>query len=609
MIIRFLKRVFAWLFALVVAYGLLFAFILILLAGAGSLLQPVAKPVQAQSVLVLDLGFSLTDRPRDDSPAEILRNALRGELPATASLREVMDGLDSARKDSRVHGLLITGNLLAGGSGGSFAALREVRQAVRAFALEKPVWAYIDGDALRDIYLKSAATELICNPYGSLDFRGLRAERLYLGDAFERIGVDFQVEAFEEYKTAAEAFDKGAMSAQEREQLQDLLGDLWAVIVSDIAQARQLGEDALDALAERELILMGDEVIASGLADRQLDHDGLIELLAGETAYDKERESFRQADFFDYLKSTVPALPGAGLLGSGNKVAILYVEGAIMDGKGGEETTGADTLIGQLREVRRDDSVKAVVLRVNSPGGSATASFKIAREIARTHEQKPVVASMGGYATSAGYMISAVAGHIFAEPSTITGSIGTVIMLSNIEALAEKLSIRFDGVETHRFAGVYSPGRAKTEEEMRQLRALGEDFYQQFLLLVAEHRGMDAKEVRDRAKGRVWSGLAALDLGLVDELGGLMAAVQRSADLAGIGNDFSVIERPRRLTIEERIQKYLLSAGLSRYQGNPSAPGHLQQAWRDLQDEVRRLGQLDDPHGQYLMLPYSLKIN
>jgi protease-4 len=606
MILRFIKRVFGWLAALIVAYALLFILVIFLLAGLGTLLQPVPAPVRDNSVLVLDLGFSLTDRPRDESPQVLIRSALRGELQQTASLREVLDGLKQAAGDSRIHGMLIQGNLFTDGSGTSFAALREVREAIREFARQKPVWAYIEGDSLRDIYLKSAATELINNPYGSVDFRGLRAERLYLGDAFERIGVDFQVSAFEEYKTAAESLTTGAMSAEETEQLSELVADMWRVIVGDIAASRGLEPAQLDAVAARELILMGQEVADVGLADRLLGHEELTELLAGETAYDGERESFRQTDFFSYLGSKRSALPDPALFGSGNQVAVVYLEGAIVEGESGEDSVGAETLVKQLRTLRKDDAVKAVVLRVNSPGGSATAAFKIVREIELTNAEKPVVASMGGIAASAGYMIPVAASHIVAEPATITGSIGTVLTLANIEGLSDKLSIRFDGVETHPFAGTFSPARAKNAEEMRQLRALGEDFYLQFLDLVARHREMDRESVRARARGRVWSGQAALDNGLVDETGGLMTAVRRAADLAGIGDDYRLIERPGRLTFEERIQKLLLTAGL-KWQG--AAPdGPLYEAWRDLETEARRLMQLNDPHGQYLMAPYALKI-
>jgi protease-4 len=455
--------------------------------------------------------------------------------------------------------------------------------------------------------VKTSATEVYSNPYGAVDFRGLRAERLYLGDAFERLGVGVQVVAFEEYKSAAEAFQKGTMSENEREQLSELIEDIWSVIAGDIAESRGLNLDALNAVAGSELMIFGPEITASGLADKQMTEDEFIDYLSGKTAYDKERESYRQFDFMDYLRRSGPVIPELDLMGGGNKVAILYAEGILVDGEGADGTLGSDKLIRHLREMRKDDSVKAIVLRVNSPGGSATASFKLVREIELTNDRKPVVASMGGIATSAGYMISAACEHIYAEPSTITGSIGVVSMLPNVEGLADKLSINFEGVETHPFAGTYSVGRAKTDEEMAQVRSLSAGLYNDFLNVVATGRDLSVEEVRTRAKGRVWSGLKAIELGLVDDAGGLMPAVQRAADLAGIGDDFKLIERPRPLTLEEKIAEILMDSGMAKAE-SPHA-GSLQAAWKDVQAEVKRLGQLNDPNGQYAILPYSLKIN
>lgn len=601
----FITRVLKTLATLVTAYFLLFLLVLFLLVGLGTFFQPQAVSVADKTILVMDLGFELTDKPKSEDPARMMVEAVQGTMLENASLREVLDGLEEARTDSRIQALLLTGNLYPGGS---YAALREVRQAIRRFAQDKPVHAFIDGDALRDVYLKSAATELHASPYGSVDFRGLRAERMYLGEAFERIGIEVQVEAFESYKTAAEAYTQGSMSDEERQQLEALLKDLWAVILGDMAVDREVDPDFLDLQAETRLMIFGEAVVAAGLADQLTSMDELIDQLTELGAYDAELESFRQVDFLDYLDLNRPVLPELELPGAPNKVALVYAEGILMEGDGGgmEGTIGGDELVRELRRLRRDDTVKAVVLRINSPGGSATASFKVTRELELTNAVKPVVASMGGIAASAGYMIAAPAEQIYCEPSTITGSIGVVLMLSNMEGLAEKLSLQFEGVETHPFAGTFSLARAKTPEEMAQIRAMGASFYDEFLDIVAKNRDMEPAAVRDRAQGRVWSGLAARELGLVDEIGGLSTAIQRAADLAGIGDDFRLIEWPRRLSLEEQIETLLL--GVSAVRPPVLHDGTLLQAWQDLADEVRRLNFLNDPHGQYAILPYSLKI-
>lgn len=603
----FFIRVLKWLAALVTAYFVLFVVLFLVLVGIGIAFQPVPKTVEKDSILVLDLGFNLTDKPMDEDPGEILRAALGGELLHSVSLRRALDGLKAARLDPDITGLLIKGNVISDGYGGSFAALRELRQAIEAFGRTKPVWAYLDGDLMRDLYIKSSATEIISNPYAALDFRGLRAERLYLGDAFERLGIGLQVVAFEEYKSAAEAFQRGEMSATEREQLTDLIEEIWAVIAGDVARSRGLDMEALDKLVSSELLLFGPEITASGLADKQMGMDELIDYLAGESAYDTGIDSFRQFSFVDYLNRTQPAIPELHLMGgAGNKVAVVYAEGVLIDGESVDGMLGAESLIRTLRELRNDESVKAVVLRVNSPGGSATASFKLVRELEMTNDKKPVVASMGGIATSAGYMIAAPCEHIYASPSTITGSIGVVVMLPNIEGLAEKLSVSFEGVETHPFAGTYSLGRSKTEEEMRQVRSLSQSFYSDFINVVATGREMSLEEVHLRAKGRVWSGAQAVELGLVDDLGGLTTAIQRAADLAGIGDNFTVIERPRPLSLEEKIADLLMDSGMAK--AATPRPGTLQSLWKDVEMEVRKLSRLNDPNGQYAILPYALKI-
>jgi len=604
---NFFTRVLKWLAALVVAYFLLFVLGFLFLLVLGTYFQPAPKVIKDNTVLVFDLGFNLTDKPQAEDPGQLLQSALQGDFIESASLREVLNGLKAIREDSRITSVLIRGNILPESTGASFAALREIRSAIQSLADEKPVLAYIDGDSLRDLYLKSAAPRVIANPYSGADFRGLRAELLYMGEAFERIGIEFQSVEFEEYKTAAESFKRATMSEEQRIQLEALVDDLWEVIVSDIAQTRSLEVTALNELANEKLLLMGEDLTVAGLADESMTDNELIELLIGQNAYDNEAKTFRQTGLIDYLEATAPVLPEINLTGPANKVAVVYAQGTLVDGEGTDGVIGGDSLVREFRELRLDDSVKAIVLRVNSPGGSATAGFKVVREMELTNAVKPVVASMAGIATSGGYMISAPAERIFAEPSTITGSIGVVSSLINAEELAGKLSLHFEGVETHRFAGTYSIARAKTPQEMEQVRAFGANVYEDFIDLVASGRGMTTEEVREVARGRVWSGMDALENGLVDEAGGLGKAIQRAADLAGIGDNFRVIERPRIITLEEQLEDLFLS-----FRGEPfSRPvtkGPLLDALNDVETEIRRLSELNDPYGHHAILPYSLKI-
>lgn len=600
----FIKTVFKWLAALIVAYGLLFGFLFMLLVGIAVSFEEPQVDVPQKSILVFDLGFNLTDQPPEEDLAKLTETALTGDYTEHLSLREVVEGLEQARGDSRIEGLLVTGSLATATEGGSLAALMEVRRALAAFAREKPVWAYLDGDTLRDIYVKSVATEILANPYATLDFRGLRAEQMYLGEAFERVGIEVQVEAFEEYKSAAESLQKGRMSEAQREQLTVLLDDIWATMAGQIAAARELEPDQLETVATTDIMPMGKELVRYGFADRLASSSDLIQVLAEAGAYDAGEKTFQQVAFSDYIR--VGDVSFEEIFGGGDTVAIVYAEGGLVDGEGDRTVIGADRLVRDLRQLREDTSVKAIVLRVNSPGGSATGAFKVAREIVRTNAEKPVVASMGGMAASAGYMISAPCEEIIAEPSTITGSIGVVMMLANIEALANRLSIHFESVQTHPFAGTFSLGRSKTEAEMEQFRQIGADFYDEFLALVAEGRGMEVREVREMARGRVWSGQRALDLGLVDAHGGLMQAVRRAADLAGIGDNYRIEERPRARSLEEQVED-LFSVSLKGIlpRATEGAAGEL---FASAADEWKRLRLLNDPYGHYAVLPYALNI-
>ncbi len=602
----FIVRVLKWLAALVTAYAVLFICGFFLLIMIGVAFQPVPMRLKEDSILVMDLGFNLTDKPQDEDPAALIRAALGGELIQSASLKRVLDGLEAAAGDDKIKGLLIRGNLMSEGYGGSFAALRELRRAIQRFGERKPVWARTYADSLRDYYLKSAADEIISDPNSFLDFRGLRSERLYMGDAFEKIGVEVQVVAFEEYKTAYDTFRQGSMTEKDKEQLRELLLDIWNTLIVDIAESRGVEVAELDAIAAEDLAIYAEELTDYKFTDKIMSQDAFIDYMAGNSSYDSEEESFEQFDFLDYTRMQQQSEnPFAGI-GDNAKVAVVYIEGTLLDGEGIDGGfIGANSLNKHLRELRKEESVKAVVIRINSPGGSATASGKVTREIQLLNEKKPVVVSMGGYAASAGYMMAAAGDYIYSEASTVTGSIGVLMMLPNIEQMSEKLSINFDGVETHPFAGTLSLGRRKTDEEMRQIRGLGEAFYREFLDIVATNREMSMDELKKIAGGRVWSGKSALEIGLVDELGGLMDAVKRAADMAGIGDSYDIIERPRAMTFEEKLEEILVGAGLA----DPLPRSEIRTLFKDVEQEVKRLSMLNDPYGQYAILPYSLKIH
>lgn len=589
-------------------------FFVVLLIGllllVGVALQPEAKQVEADSMLVLDLGITITDRPVREDPGKLFEVMVSGEVEETVSLRSVLESLREARRDGNVAGLLIRGNWGIGDYANSYATLAEVRRAIERFGESKPTVALVEGDGLRELYLKTAAQEVIVDRDALADFRGLRAERMYVGEALERIGVGVQSVALKDYKTAVETFERGDMSAEEREQLGLVLDEFWDALVGEIAESRGLAAEDLDRLAGEQLVWDAEELVEAGLADRVLEGSEWVEALAEVSSWDAEAMSFRQFAFMEYVELGAASVETAmAELRGGNRVGVVYAEGPVVAGEGGDFNVGGQRMVRFLREMRKEDAVKAVVLRINSPGGSAVAANRIMRELRQLNEQKPVVVSMGGVAASAGYLMAAPAEEIHVEATTLTGSIGVVILLPNVEGLAEKVSVNFDGVETHRFAGTYSLAREKTEAEMEQVRAMAEGFYEEFLEAVAAGRGMPMEEVRAVAQGRIWSGPAAMERGLADAVGGLEGAIQRAADLAGIGDEYEILERPRGRSLEEAIAESLADLR-SRPVGAGAGPASI---WEQLRGQAeqywRFLSSLNDPYGVYAILPYSLRID
>lgn len=605
--VKFLLTVLRMLLALVSAAVVFVILLFFFILGLGLILSPEPEKPQKDAILVLDLNFNLTEKPEAAGSRQLAEALLQGEMLRNVSLLDLQKNLEEASKDKRIAGMLIRGNLIPEGYGSRFAALRDLRDSIRRFAAKKPVWAYLEGDYLRDFYVKSAADEVIVNPESLVDFRGLSAQGLYLGETLEKAGIGVQTVTREDYKSAADAFSRSEMSPEEREQVKAYLDDLWSTLAGDVAGDGGMDIEELNGIAENNLFLIGEDVVEAGLADRSLYYDELVDYLSEKGSYDAERNSFQQFSYFSYAsmnrQTPVDFLPG----GSGNQVAVLYAEGPIVNGEGDENNVGSAPMVRFLQEMREEKSCKAVVLRINSPGGSATASERIAREVRLTNEMKPVVVSMGGLAASGGYMIAAHGEEIFAQPSTLTGSIGVVVMFINFEDLADKLAIGVDGVETHPFADSFSITRPKSEQEMEQIGSLADRFYDGFLGIVAEGREMELAEVRRLAKGRIWSGKAALANGLVDREGGLQEAVKRAADLAGIGDDYEIVERPRAKTLEEEIAEIFMEARGVRPM--KVAPGDL---WMRLENDFRmeweRFQSFNDPHGLYGILPYTLHI-
>lgn len=576
-----------------------FGAIVIGLIVASASFKPAPKHIESGSYLVFNLDANISDSPPEiegGGPGALFG----GGGPQALQLRSVTRALREAAGDYRIAGVVLLGTLQPQGYGTGFAALKEVRAALADFrAGGKPVIAYLDYATTRDLYLAAGASSLAIDPYGMLAVAGLASEPTFFAGAFERFGVGVQVTKVGDYKTYAEPFVRKDLSPENREQLQKLLGDLWGDLVADMSADRRLTPAAFQSLVDAEGVIRPESALKAGLVDRIAYRDEILAELKAATGRKEAGEHFRQVALADYIR----ALPASTPRDAG-RIAVVYAEGAIVDGEGTAGEVGGARFARELRALREDDEVRAIVLRVNSPGGSATASEHIQRELRLAVERKPVVVSMGSYAASGGYWISTYASRIFAEPTTITGSIGVVGVHFDVKKLANDLGITWDGVKTGRYADLFTISRPKTPEELAIFQGMVEWIYGEFVRKVAEGRELEPDVVRSIAGGRVWSGAEGLKLGLVDELGGLDAAIAHAAEAAGLGTTYTLEEFPRSQTLGE-----LLAAWLENVSPLETAQrGLLSQVAGRAEEQVKALGEFNDPRGIYARLPLDIRV-
>ncbi|MBC6455173.1 MAG: signal peptide peptidase SppA [Hormoscilla sp. SP5CHS1] len=598
---QFLKYTFASLI------GNLLAAMLVLGLGTGGLIflvvaaasKDTGPQVKDESVLVFDLGLNISDTNPESSTSEALSQVLSGEDSKTITLRSVLDTLEKATTDDRILGLYLDGS--AGGAETGLANLKEVRSALEKFRESgKQIYAYDVNWGEREYYLGSVANQVFLNPLGAMEFNGLSSEIMFLAGAFQKYGIGIQVLRVGKYKSAVEPFIQTNLSPENREQMQQLLNDLWGEFLTTVGRHRDLDAKQLQAIADSQGILKPQSAQSRGLVDKLAYFDEVVQELKQLTGNDEEDKTFNQIDLTAYARVAASNAESR----SKNQIAVVYAEGTIVDGEGGVREIGGDRFSALMRKLREDDKIKAVVLRVNSPGGSATVSEVIGREVELTSHRKPVIVSMGDYAASGGYWISAYGDRIFAEPNTITGSIGVYGILSNIQELANNNGITWDVVKTGRYADMQTIARPKTDAELQLYQNSVNRVYQLFLNKVAEGRNLPQQKVAEIAQGRVWSGLAAKNIGLVDEIGGLEAAIAFAAEKAELGENWRLQEYPKTRTLEQRIIRKLVGANV-----DAAPPDLLIREFQKLQAELAILTTLNDPLGVYARLPFHLLID
>ncbi len=581
----------------------LFVGFLIVLAAMGEKKVTLAD----DSYLVLDLSANITD-----APPLIDFSVFMGEKNDTLQLRTVTNALRAAAEDKRIKGLLIVGSLQPSGFGSGYAALKEVRTALEEFkASKKPVKAYLTFAMTRDYYLAAVADDVALDPYGAILMPGLASQPMFLAGAFEKYGVGVQVTRVGKYKSAVEPFTRKDLSPENREQLQKLLGDVWGDLIADIAGSRGLKPADVQAVADAEGMIRAEQALQAKLINRIAYRDVVIDELKKETGRAGSKESFKQINLAAYAKIAhdTPRAAKHGTeaaKGKSGRIAIVYAEGEIIDGEGQPGDVGGVKFARELRRLRQDNDVKAIVLRVNSPGGSASASEAIQREMRLAGKVKPVVVSMGTYAASGGYWIASYSERIFAEPTTITGSIGVFGILFDVKKLANDFGVTFDSVKTGQYADTMTISRPKTEAELAMIQRSVDWVYDEFIGKVAESRKLKPEFVREIAQGRVWSGTEAKKLGLVDEIGGLDDALAYAAQKADLSADYKVSEFPRKKEFAEAIAELLEQVQPS---GARAKAGVYEQMMTKVETELKALRAFNDPQGIYARLPLELNVH
>jgi len=481
----------------------------------------------------------LSGDPLERAVAESLR-----QQPAETLLRDVVDAIHAASDDERISALYLD---LAGLEGGSIPKLQEVGRAIAEFrASGRPIIAYGDFYDQRQYYLAAHADEIYLDPQGIVYVQGFANYGLFLKDAIEKLAIDWNIFRVGEYKSAVETFTRNDMSPEEREASLVWLGTLWGTYKAEVAKVRGFEPERLQSYADDsvERLRRAD----GNLAKMALDA-GLVTALEGRFAVEERLAAFTGED--DNGGIYVGVGHGAYLANvrsqqalsrkPADKVAVIVAAGEILPGEQPPGAIGSDTLARQLREAREDEAVKAVVLRIDSPGGGVFASEVIRREVAALSEAgKPVVASMSGLAASGGYYIAMDCDRIVASPATLTGSIGIFAMFPTFQRTLEKLGVHSDGVGTTALSGEFRGDRPLGEASRDILQQSLEYEYRKFIGRVAKSRSKTVEQVDAVAQGRVWAGAEAHDLGLVDELGGYQRAIELAAELAGLGKDYGV---------------------------------------------------------------------
>ena len=540
---NFLRTFFASVLGTLTALSLIIIFGLLILSGIASIFNSSTLSKTFNSKSVLNLNFNLPIVDRNPTFSEI-QNFL-GLDEDVIGLPNILSAIKSAEDNTDIKGIRLRSDYINAG----WPQTRSIRNALNNFKKTgKFIYAYGDFFTQKGYYLSSIADSIFLNPVGDLEFKGLASEVLYYKDFQDQYGFKMEVIRHGKYKSAVEPFLKNKMSDENKTQISNLLNDVWSVIKEEISISRNLNENTIDRLASNNNFSIPQNAV----------NDRLVDDLVYEDVFDQKIKTRLGIEFSDKLgKVNISQINSTSLNYNSkikDRIGVIFAEGPILYGEGTEDIVAQGVFVETINDLAKDDWIKAVVLRVNSPGGSALTSELLWRSIEQLKKSKPVIVSIGNIAASGGYYIATGADYIFADPMSITGSIGVFATLPNMSDFLDNIGINAQTVQTHPNSLGYSPYQDINNEFKNKIKTGIENTYETFKKRVTNGRSLDPNVVEKISQGRVWSGKQAHKLGLIDSLGGLQAAINFAAKKVSL-DEYNVIEYPQ---FEESLEKIFM---------------------------------------------------
>jgi protease-4 len=527
----------------IIGIGVYFGFCFLLGLLMGDAFSTPKTTLEENTIYRIDLSGVLVDHAAEENPFDAVLGEMYGQTTTTVGLNDLLSNIALAKDNDKILGIYLRGGSLSAGP----ASAKALRDALLDFKQSgKFIIAYSDSYTQTNYYIASVADKMYFNTVGTLMWDGMSAQKEYYTRIFDKIGIEMQILKVGTFKSAVEPYFRTSMSDADRKQTEQYLGGIWSEVKAAVAVQRNLTVEQLDAYADECMSLQPQhKYVDYGFVDTLVyvqDMDTVLRMYAGT----KDYKTVSNSSMTNVERAENTAT---------DKIAVLYAEGQIYDS--GNEGIVEDKVLKQIKTIHKDDAVKAVVLRVNSPGGSADASEQIWHAVKTLQEKGlPVVVSMGDYAASGGYYISCCADYIFAEPTTLTGSIGIFGTVPNISKLREKVGLDIDGVTTNKHAALQTNAiyKGMNPQEYALMQSMVERGYDLFTNRCAEGRGVSQQEIKKIGEGRVWLGKDALNIGLVDELGNINQAIAKAAELAGLGQ-YAIVDYPEKTDPFEELLK------------------------------------------------------